>query len=281
MRTSRSVFALLAVCAVLWSTARAAQAGPRDIAIHVTRLGGDASSAQPYVDRFLRYIEKAVGWDAGSMKGRFLVTKREALDYIGTAQPGLGMLEVPLYFELRAPSTLTPVLQLESDELLTKRLHVVVKDPAIQTLADLKGRKVWTTLGEYPAFLSKVVLGGQVDAAADLKLKAVGQALRGVRGVLRGDCDATLLDDEQLAKAKEISGGEALRTIHSSPDLPPIPVVTFGDALPAADRDALVKALTAMCGTPDGGAICKEMHVGRFVPVDEAAFKDAQTRLGE
>jgi ABC-type phosphate/phosphonate transport system substrate-binding protein len=277
MRMSRIFFAVLGVIALT----SAAQAGPRDIAIHVTRMGGDAASAQPYVDRFLRYMEKAVGWEAGSMKGRFLVTSREAQDYVATAQPGFGMLEPPLFFELRAKHDLKPILQLESTDLVTKTLHVVVKDPAIQALADLKGRKVCATLAEYPAYLSKVVLDGQVDAAADWKLKPVGQALRVIRGVLRGDCDATLLDDEQLAKAREITGGGDLRAIATSPALPPIPVVTFGSALPDADREALVKALLAMCDTPDGGAICKEMHIGRLVPVDEALFTAARTRLGD
>jgi len=282
MRIARIFFALLCGLTIASAAgAPAALAGPRDIAIHVTRLGGDAASAQPYVDRFLRYVERAAGWEAGSMKGRFLVTKREATEYIAAAQPGIGMLEAPLFFELRAKHELQPVLQVESAELNTKTLHVVVKDPAIQDLAALKGRKVWTTLAEYPAYLSKVVLDGKADAAADWKLKPIGQALRGVRGVLRGDCDATLLDDEQLAKAKEITGGADLRAIYTSPALPPIPVVTFGSVLPAADRDALVQALQAMCDTPDGGAICREMHIGRLVPVDEAVFTAARTRLGD
>jgi ABC-type phosphate/phosphonate transport system substrate-binding protein len=271
---------------ILWVTAMAgslaagtAMAGPRDVAIYVTRLGGDSASAQPYIERFLRYIESVTGWPSGSTKGSFLVARKDANAFIEDAKPGIGMMDPPLYFELREAQKLQPILQLESDDLVSKRLHVVVKDPAVKSLADLKGRRLWTTLADYPRYLSKVVLDNQADAATAFAIKQIGQPLKGVRGVLRGDCDATILDDEQLARAKEMTGGQDLRAVFTSPALPRIPVVVFGTGLPAADRDALSKALLAMCGTDKGGAICKEMHIGRFVPLDAGALGDAQKRF--
>jgi len=36
-----------------------------------------------------------------------------------------------------------------------------------------------------------------------------------------------------------------------------------------------------MCSTEAGGAICREMHVGRFVPLDKAAFDAAQKLFGD
>jgi ABC-type phosphate/phosphonate transport system substrate-binding protein len=271
------LISLAIIMAVLASTQ--ALAGPRDIVIHVARLGGDRASAQPYVDRFLRTLETALGWPASSSSGAFVITRKAALEYISTARPGLGMLDPPLYFELRQARGLTPLLQLDSPDLVTPRLHVVVKDPGLKGLADLKGKRLWSLLADYPQYLARVVLAGQLEAR-DLNLKQIGQALKGVRGVLRGDCEATLLDDEQLARAREISGGHELRVIHTSPALPPIPLVVFGDGPGAGERQALMQALLRLCG--DGGAaICKEMHVGRFVPVDTARFDDAQKRYGE
>jgi ABC-type phosphate/phosphonate transport system substrate-binding protein len=275
--TTRRLGTALLVASTL--AAGTAAAGPRDVAICVTRIGGDSASAQPYVERFLRYIETAAGWPAGSTKGSFLVTRKEATAFMSEAKPGIGMLDPPLYYELRAGQQLQPILQGDSDDLVSKRFHVVVKDPAVKSLADVKGKRLWTTLADTPRYLSKVVLDDQVDAAAQFTLKQVGQALKGVRGVLRGDCDATILDDEQLARAREITGGQDLRAIYSSPALPRIPVVVFGTAVTAADRDALVKVLLAMCGTDKGGAICREMHIGKFVPLDAAAIGDAQKRF--
>ena len=272
--------ALVLFLAALGVVASPLTAGPRDVAIHVTRLGGDRGSAQPYVDRLLRHLEKLTGWPAGSATGAFVVSKKEALAYLASAQPGFGMLEPAVYFELRRSHALTPLLQVESADLVSPRLNVVVKDPALATLADLKGKRLWTTLGDSPRYLQAVVLEGKLDLAG-VQLKAVGQALKGVRGVLRGDCDATVLDDDQLAKARGMTGGAELRVLVSSPALPAIPLVAIGAALSDADRAALVKALTGLCGSADGAAICKEMHIGRFVPVDTATFTAAQSRYGD
>lgn len=272
------IVALFAVAAL---AATQAGAGPRDAAISVNRIGGDSAAAQPYIEKFLRYLETAAGWPAGSSNGAFLVTRKEAAAYIAASAPGFGMMDPPLYFELRKSSRLTPILQVEDKDLHSDRLHVVVKNPAYKTIADLKGKRLWTTLADYPTYLSKVVLGGQVDAASHFDLRQIGQALKGVRSVLRGDCEATVLDDEQLAKAREITGGKDLRSIHTSPSLPPVPLVVFGDALSAPDRAALAKALTAMCGTDKGGAICREMHIVKFVPANQAIYDETAKRFGD
>ena len=224
--------------------ASSALAGPHDVAIHVTRLGGDRGSAQPYVDRLLRRLEALTGWAAGSSTGAFVVGRKEALAYLQQAQPGFGMLEPAVYFELRKSHDLTPLVQVESPDLVSPRLHVVVKDPALKTLADLNGKRLWSTLGDGPRYLANVVLEGKLDLTG-VQLKAIGQALKGVRGVLRGDCEATTLDDDQLEKARAMTGGADLRVLATSPALPAIPVVAFGKALSDADRAALVKALTS------------------------------------
>ena len=98
MRTRSAAVAL--AMAVLF-TGSPTQAGPRDIAIYVNRIGGDGASAQPYVDRFLRYVETTVGWPAGSMTGAFLAGRKDALAYVDATKPGIGMLDPPLFFEQR------------------------------------------------------------------------------------------------------------------------------------------------------------------------------------
>jgi hypothetical protein len=279
MRTRLFIPVLVAMSMVL--AEGVALAGPHDVAILVTRIGGDTASAQPYIDRFLRIVEKGMGWQTNSAKGSFLTARKALLEYRGTASPGLGMMDPPAYFELQKEWGLRPLLQVESAELVSTKLHVVVKAPELRSLADLQGKRVWTTIGDYPRYLSKVVLGGQVDAGSAWQLKQIGQALKGVRGVIRGDCDATLLDDDQLAKAKGITGGADLRAIYSSPSLPQIPVVEFGNSLPEKERNTFVKTLLDMCSSPSGAPVCKEMHITRFAPLDKAVFDAAQKRMGE
>jgi hypothetical protein len=278
MRT-RLLIPATVFAALLASTA--ANSGPRDVAIHLTRLGGNSVLAQPYVDSFLRYIESAASWTPTSMTGSFQVSKKGAIAYVAKNRPGIGILEPPLYFEYRQAWQLQLLLQAESKDLVADRLHLVVKDPAIKNLADLKGRRLWTTLADYPRYLSRVVLAGQVDAAVHCALRQVDQAMKGARGILRGDCDAALLDDEQFTRAKEMEGGKNLRAIYDSPALPPLPVVVFGTALSAAERQAMAQALSEMCGSSKGGAICRKMHIGRFATLNAALFNELQKRYGE
>jgi len=270
----------LIIAAVLLSTAPAFP-GEKDIVIFVTRMGGDSASAQPYIDKFLRYVESTTGWPADSAKGSFQMTKDKAQAFVASDEPGIGIMDPPLYFEFRKAWKLQAILQVESKDLVSERLHIVVKDPAFNSLADLKGKRLWTTLADFPKYVSKIVLNDQADAAAHFDLKKVGQALKGVRGVIRGDCEATILDDEQFAEAKKITGGQDLRAIVSSRQLPPIPVVVFGAALSAADKKTLVSTLTRMCGADKGREICEEMHIGRFTPVNLSLFSEIQKRYDE
>jgi len=271
----------VAVSLAMLLAAQVVYSRPRDVAIHVTRLGGNTTLAQPYVDRFLRYVESAAGWTPLSTAGSFQIRKSGAIAYVAKAKPGIGIIEPPLYFEYRQAWQLQLVLQAESKDLVSNRLHVVVKDPAFKGLADLKGKRLWTMLAEHPKYLSRIVLNGQVDAARHFVLRQVDQAMKGARSVVRGDCDATILDDEQFARAKEIEGGKNLRIIHNSSAQPALPVVVFGSALSTADRAALVKVLLEMCGSAKGAGICKKMHIGRFAPSDTVLFNELQKRYGE
>src|SRR4051794_37227413 len=99
-----------------------AAAGPHDIVVHVTRLGGDATSAQPYIDKFLRYLEEKAGWEKGSASGVFAPQKAEALAAIDDKKPGLVLLEPNVFLELRKAKKLEALVQVESKELTWPKL---------------------------------------------------------------------------------------------------------------------------------------------------------------
>ncbi len=256
----------------------AAHAGPSDFAIYTLRLGGEPESAQPYIDRMAAEIEKSMGWAKGSAKGRFLTSRKEVLAFIDAQKPGFGILEPWLYFELRQSQKLELVVQVDSPDLNSPKLHVVVKDPAWKTLADLKDKRLWTHLADVPGYLGQVVLDGKQPAQSHFQLKQVGSAIKAARAVLRGEADAALLDDEQLAMAQKLEGGSALRTLYSSLPQPPVVVVAFGASLPESKQKDLRKALSGLCAGA-GAATCKEMHISKFVPPDAKLFQDAQRRF--
>lgn len=256
----------------------AAQAGPSDFAIYALRLGGEPEAAQPYIDRMAGEIERAAGWAKGAAKGRFLTSRKELAGFMDAQKPGFGILEPWVYFELRQSQKLDLVVAVDSADLNSPKLHVVVKDPAWKTLADLKDKKLWTHLADSPAYLGQVVLDGKQPAQTHFQLKQVGSALKAARAVLRGEADAALLDDEQLAMAQKLEGGAGLRVLYSSTPLPPVVVVAFGAVLPQDKQKDLRKALLNLCaGT--GAATCKEMHISKFVAPDNKLFQEAQRRF--
>jgi ABC-type phosphate/phosphonate transport system substrate-binding protein len=258
-----------------------ALAGPKDFVIYTTRLGGDAEQAKPYIDKFAAYLDKTTGWAAGSAKGVFLPSRKEVLAALPTQKPGFGVLEPSLFLSQQKADGLQVLAQVESTDLNTPKLHVLVKNPAIKTLADLDGKKLWTQLADAPQYLNNVVLDGKGDAATRFQLKQIGVATKGIRAVIRGEADATLVDDEQLAEAKKMEGGADLKTVYTSPALPPLLVVSFGTSLSAADRQSLTKALLGMCATATGKDICKEMHITRFAPAAAALLTTTQKRYGQ
>ncbi|MCC6750421.1 MAG: PhnD/SsuA/transferrin family substrate-binding protein [Deltaproteobacteria bacterium] len=281
MPTTLRFVATLALLSLRPGGAPLALAGQGDFAVFVTRLGGDAKAAEPYLAKFSTFLEGAMGWPKGAAKGTFLATKKESLALLGKGTTGFAVVEPTLYFELKASQKLVPLVQVESKDLVSKRVHVVVKDPALSSLAALKGKRLQTPLADWPAYLSKVVFEKKLDAATHFALKRTGQALKGVRAVLKGQADATLLDDDQLAQAKKMEGGAALRSIHTSPALPGVLVVALSTQLPPPAQKKLAKLLLGMCGSGKGGEICKEMMISRFIPVDAATLKKAEQRFGE
>lgn len=254
----------------------AAHAGPKDFMIFTPGLGGDAEQAKPYIDRFGQLLDKQLGWPAGSAKGTFYSSRKEALAGITPQKPGFGVMEASLYLELRAAHKAEVLAQVDSEDLNSPRLHVVVKNPAYKSLADLAGKKLWTTLADSPKYLGNVVLDSKGPAETRFSLKQIGIYSKGVRAVLRGEADATLVNDQQLEAAKKMEGGAELRSIYDSPPLPALVVVSLDGELPALEAQKLGKTLLSMCTTPPGSDICKEMHIRKFVPKDTAALSAAQ-----
>lgn len=277
--SKRVLAVVLALASLPVLGARLAQAAPREFVVYTTRLGGETETAQPYIDRFAAHLEGLLGWPKGTAKGRFTPTKKEALSYIEQTKPAFGVLEPWLYLELRKTHKLTPIADVNGADLNSPTLHVVVKDPAYKTLDDLKGKRVWTHLAESPRYLGQVVLDGKEDPEKRFVLKQVSNALKAARAVLRGEADAAILDDEQLAAAKKMEGAAGLHSVFDSATLPSVVAVIFGGSATAAeDQKALPKGVVAACSAKGGPEICKEMHISNFTPQNAAVWSAAQKR---
>ena len=267
----------LAVTALLALPSVASAAPPHDFSIYAIRMGGDAAQAKPYVDRFARHLESVTGWPAGATNGAFFTSRKEAVAALEQQKPGWAVVEPSLYFELRKSHKAVAIAQVVSTDLNTTQIHVIAKDPAIKTLADLAGKRIWTQFADAGKFLSHVILDGKGAAETRFQLKQIGVVTKGVRAVIRGEADATLVDPDQLVEAKKMEGGADLRSIYTSEALPGLLVVAFPQ-LPAAEQKKLSGALTGMCATASGGPVCKEMHIQKFEAVNSALLSTTEKR---
>jgi hypothetical protein len=256
-------------------------AGSHDFVIQHGGAGGSSQTAAPYIDQFLRYAEQTLKWPANSAKGEFFVTEAEAAAFIDEKKPGFGILDAPVYLNLQKKYDLLPIASVQGQNQLSGHLSLVVKDPKLKKLGDLKGKTIVSNHLENPRFLSKIVFKGEVDAEKDFKLVPTASPLKGLKALDRGEAEATLLDDEQLAHMKSLPFASQLKVIYTSPILPATPVVAFGKNTTPAERDAFAKMVLGMCNDAKGAEVCKALQITKFTPPDKAAYEDALRRYGK
>jgi ABC-type phosphate/phosphonate transport system substrate-binding protein len=251
-------------------------AGGRDFIAEHAGAGASAENAQPYIDQFLRLTEQMTGWPASSAKGAWVDDEKAAEEAIAERKPGFAILDPEVFLALRKKDALEPIAEVKGKTFNKGHYNLVVKDPALKSLADLKGKKVISNHLSSTKYVNKVAFDGKIDVDKDFTIVKTAQPSKPIKAVARGEADAALIDDEQLAQMKELA--PELKAIWTSSALPPTPVVAFTKNSTPADRAAFAKALPKLCADPKGKPVCESMFIDQFAPVDKAAFAEATKR---
>jgi ABC-type phosphate/phosphonate transport system substrate-binding protein len=255
----------------------AAFAGGRDFVAEHAGAGANATNAQPYIDQFLRLAEGLAGWPANSAKGEWVDDAASLDKAISERKPGFAILDPEIYLDLRKKESLEPIAEVKGKTFNKGHYSLIVKGTTFKTLADLKGKKLSSNHLGSPKYVSRVGFDGKIDVATYFTLMKTAQPSKPIKAVDRGEADAALIDDEQLAQMKEIAPD--LKVIWTSPALPPTPVVVFTKNASAADRAAFAKALPKLCSDPKGKPVCESMFIDTIAPPDKAAFDAAARRF--
>jgi ABC-type phosphate/phosphonate transport system substrate-binding protein len=251
-------------------------AGPHDFIAEHAGAGATAQNAQPYIDQLLRQVEKMAGWPANSAKGAWVDDEKGAETAIADLKPGFAILDPEVYLALRKKHGLEPIASVKGATFNKGHYSIVTKNAAIKTLADLKGKKVSSNHFASPRYINKVAFDGKVDIEKDWVLEKAIAPSKPLRAVINGSADAALIDDEQLAKMKDLEGGDQLKVVWTSSALPPTPVVAFEKVVTTpADRKKMSEVLQKVCSDTKGKQICDSMFIDTFGPVDKAAFSEA------
>ncbi len=266
---------LLSVSLLLAPIARGAS---NDFVVESSSTGGTTETATPYLEQFAGYANTHLkGWKPIVVS--FFETRKPADAAIVSQKPGFGMLDIDLFLELNKREQLTVLAAVEGPLHTRGHLHLVVKDPAIKTLEDLKGKILVSNHLGSVRYVSKVVFDGKIDAASFFTLAPTTSPMKGLKAVDRGEAAATLVDDQQLANMKSLPFGASLRTIFSSASLPPTPFVAFGKNSKPEERAAVQKMLLSMCADSKGAEVCKALQITSFSKADPKVFDEAIRRF--
>jgi ABC-type amino acid transport substrate-binding protein len=250
-------------------------AGPHDFVVQLAHVGGDRTTAQDRINQFLRYAEQALKWRASSASGEFNTKESDAEAYIAQHKPGYGIFDPDVFFALHKKYDLQPIATLRLDaRYQIDHLTVLARDPKIKTLADLKGKTIVSNHLGNPRYLSRVAFAkANLDFQKDFKLTQKLSTTAGLKELRDGSADATVVDDVQLASKGQYETNGAFHIVEKSPQLPLVPVVSFGKQPDAAEFAKMVLGLCAKRSD-----LCKEMQVEKFVPLDKAGYDDAVKR---
>jgi ABC-type phosphate/phosphonate transport system substrate-binding protein len=269
--------AFTSLVAVAMAAPRPAHAGPKDFVVYVPEMGGDSQVAKPYLEQFLGELEKRMGWiqKAG---GQYFVDRKAAEDYIsGKDHPAFGMLTPALYLDLackKEPMELVARVLLKEGNNAGK-YHVVVKsDSPYKALDGLKGKRLSSNHLQNARFISNVIFAGRLDAEKQFQLQPTPSPIKPFKQVDRGEADAALIDDAQLANMKKLPFGQSLRVIYSSESVPAYPVVAFTKVTKPADREAMRKVVLSLC--QQKSQVCDFLQITKFETIDANAYRVAQ-----
>lgn len=254
-------------------------AGPRDFLVQMGSVGGTTESAANYIEMFLRYTETALKWTANASAGSFFPDATGAIDYIKDKKPGFAMLDPEIWLELRKKEDLHVLAAVHGHGIDRGHLSVVVKGDKIKTLDDLKGKTLVANHLASKRYLSKIVFDGKLDAATHFKLVPTQSPMKGLKSLERGEADATLLDDDQLAESKKLPFASELHVIYTSGALPPAPLVSFGKVAKKDDASQVAKLVLTMCSDPKGAEVCKALRITKFAAPDSKVVDDAIKRF--
>lgn len=240
--------------------------------IVICHVGGPGTGAQarPWVDKFLRHLEKVAGQKAGSFSGEYHTTLGGCLSYVARHKPLFGVFDLPTYLRQRKAWKISPLGHLgKADD---QRYHVLVRKGSHADLAALKGKTLVSTVADLN-FVSRIILGGKLDVAKQMKVKTTRRPLRGINHVARGKKDATLVDAVAHAELKELKLPVQLVSIHRSAGLPGLTLAVL-QVHSAGAKQLVAKmaaSLTKLC-SGEGQRLCQSLSIKAFSKARPAIY---------
>jgi hypothetical protein len=194
-----------------------------------------------------------------------------ALNHIKTDRPGF-LLSTPAFFLAnRVELSLQPLNQLLIDGKDTHRYCIVARKGTVEDISALKGGVLVGSALAEPDFVERIVLERKLVFGTDVDAK-YQRALSAIRALSRGEVQAVVVDEIELAGLKTMPFADELETIHCSELIPNTGVFALQGTAVAADALALIDATGDFCTEGEGVSICETYQISGFQKAGEQTF---------
>lgn len=226
---------------------------------------GSPTVVQPYLDRFVAIAAEENGW--AEAKGEYYNNRSAGETFIQTHHPHYGIFSLPAFLALQ-PKYKLQVIGEVSVSLAGGRQYYLVSKTAAD-LAACKGKPMASDHTDDTRFIERVVAAGRFTLA-DFTLVRTQRPLQTIKKVMSGEAVCALIDDAQHAELAHIEGGDTLRTVWTSAELPPIIVAAF-PAAPEAERTRFEEHLASLCDN-QAKSVCAEVGISSLRTVGPAEY---------
>lgn len=248
-----------------------ADAGKVNVLILKENSVGSSSSAQGYVDKLMEVVAAQNGWTGAS--GTFETTRDKAASFISAQHPDFAILSLAAFLSFDKKHKLEVLGSAEVTGAGERQYHIISASQG--DLESCKGKSLAVNLDD-DWFVDHAVSGKDFDLA-DFKVVRMRRPMQTVKAVTRGEAECALVDDAQLGRLGKVDGGDAVKSVWSSAELPPMVIVAFPSA-GAGEKRSFSANLKNVC-SGEGKSVCAEVGLRRLGPMS-SKDKKALDKLG-
>ncbi|HXC51056.1 MAG TPA: hypothetical protein VN634_09255 [Candidatus Limnocylindrales bacterium] len=231
-----------------------AQSEPIRILVLKEHGVGSPTLAQPYLDRFVAAAAQYNQW--GDAKGQYYTTRTAAEQFIESQKPHYGIISLAAFLDFRIKYGLE-VIGKVAVSLVGGQQYFLISKTA-KDLAGCKGKKLASDHTTDKRFIEKVVARGEF-VLSDFTLDPTQRPLQTIKEVVSDAADCALIDDAQASELAKLTTASDVKTVWSSPKLPPMVVAAFPSA-PTAERLGFQRNFNKVCES-DAKPACAEVGI--------------------
>ncbi|MBN2802097.1 MAG: PhnD/SsuA/transferrin family substrate-binding protein [Deltaproteobacteria bacterium] len=241
-----------------------------DLLMLLPGFPGTTEQAQPYVETMLRYIEKDLKLESGTMHGTFISDGTKAEAKLSEVKPGIALLGPSVYAKNSSDKTMKIVAKLFILGQEEQKYYLVTKNDGADSISDFADKTVSGVIVHDEKFVKNVIF--DKGAPDSIIYKFNKRPLKALRDVASGTIDGALIDSATKEHMDTLDFAKDLKIIYTSKPVPPPVIVVLNDSV--KDAAKIKKSLTSICKTPEGKKLCNSLTISNIAPASDRDYSE-------